>query len=114
MAANSKQQQKKTDKDIDALRQELLSEIGTLRILFREIIERYQTNVEADLVACINALSDVTDDGNPEVIVDEKNLGLMFQALKKLKLKPRKGRFKDIRRINDMTTLLYAQIIEQS
>jgi len=112
MANKRKQKRSTKDTDIETLRHELLTEIGTLRMLFREIIERYQTNVEAELVSCINVLS-APEEENNEVVQDRQKLTLMLKALRSLKLKPRKGRYKDIRRINDASMLLYTTLVEE-
>jgi len=111
--AEKRKRKKVVSKEANELRQELLTEIGALRGLFREIVERYQTNVEADLVSCINVLSIMNEQNGDDSELDEQVLKLLLQAIRKLKLKPKKGRFKDIRKIDDVTMLLYAKLVEQ-
>ena len=85
-----------------AIRKELLSEIAALRSQFRDIISRYQTNLEAEMVWCIKSLSESETDDLPKAAKERYQLTSMINNIKKLKIKPQKGRLKDIRKINEM------------
>ncbi len=101
--------QKKTNNN--ELRQEVLNEIGNLRVVSRDIISRFQSNLEAKIVWCINSLSS-SDEDSPVAARDKEQLTLMRQVLKEIKLKPKKGRMKDIRRITEAVNLLYAKLLD--
>ena len=107
------QRKKKTDPQIERLQQELLNEIGNLRVTSRDIISRFQTNLEAQMVWCINTLSVSDEEDLPESLLDPGQLKQMIDMLRELKIKPSKGRLKDIRRIRDAVNELYAQLVEQ-
>jgi len=103
--------QKKAKNNTNELRQEILNEIGNLRVVSRDIISRFQSNLEAKMVWCINSLSS-SDEDSPEAVRDREQLALMLQVLQEVKLKPKKGRMKDIRRITEAVNLLYAKLID--
>ncbi len=94
--------EKNSENPTKAVRKELLTEIGALRSQFRDIISRYQTNLEAEMVWCIKSLSESDMDELPKAAKDKSNLISIINAIKKLKIKPQKGRLKDIRKINDI------------
>ena len=94
--------EKNSENSTKAIRKELLSEIAALRTQFRDIINRYQANLEAEMVWCIKSLSESEIDDLPKVAKDKNHLTSMINKIKKLKLKPQKGRLKDIRKIHEM------------
>lgn len=104
--------QKKSNKNSNELRQEILNEIGNLRVISRDIISRFQSNLEAKMVWCINSLSATDEDDSSQVVHNEEQLTIMFKVLKEIKLKPKKGRMKDIRRITEAVNLLYAKLLD--
>ena len=83
------------------VRDELLTEISNLRVLFQEIVSRYQANVESEIVWCINNLSP-SDDETPKIVKNDKAMKSLLRSIQELKLKPKKGRLKDIRRMDKM------------
>jgi hypothetical protein len=78
------------------MRQEVINELGALRSLFHDISARHQANVEAVMVACINQLS---GDDLPEAAKSKADLGCLLEKITSLKLKPQKGRLKDLKRV---------------
>ena len=94
------------------IRQELLTEIGALRNQLRDIISRYQANLEAEMVWCINSLAETDINDFPKAAKDKNELTNMLNKIKKLKLKPQKGRLKDIRKINDIIDKISANLSE--
>ncbi|MBN2413358.1 hypothetical protein JXQ31_16885 [candidate division KSB1 bacterium] len=94
--------EKNSENTTKAIRKELLTEIGALRSQFRDIISRYQTNLEAEMVWCIKSLSETEMDELPKAAKDKSNLLSIINTIKKLKIKPQKGRLKDIRKINNI------------
>ena len=103
----------KPDKEAELLQKNLLEELTSIRGLFTDIMERLQSNIEAEMVACIHILStDGYGDEKPKLLEDIKQLKMMLLSIQELKLKPKKGRLKDIRRIQDVINTLYAKLIE--
>jgi hypothetical protein len=78
------------------MRQEVINELGALRSLFHDISARHQANVEAIMVACINQLS---GEDLPEAATKKTDLSCMLEKITSLKLKPQKGRLKDLKRV---------------
>ncbi|HPG39694.1 MAG TPA: hypothetical protein PLP19_13095 [bacterium] len=95
-----------------AYRKELLDEIGALRSQFREILNRYQANVEAEMVWCINSLSSTDPEELPKAAKDKHELTQMLNELHSIKIKPQKGRLKDIRKIDKLITALSEKLSE--
>ena len=95
------------------LRQDIINEITSLRIQFRDIMTRYQANLEAKMVWCINNLTTSEIEKLPAAAKDKKELAEMLETLKLLKLKPQKGRLKDIRKIDDITAILLTKLSEE-
>ncbi len=92
------------------LRAELISELTALRTTFQDIAVRYQANLEAQIVTCINTLSSEQADELPEMARDEKQLQAALHACKNMPLKPQKGRLKDLRKIHSVVTALVEQL----
>jgi len=90
-------------------RRQLVHELTSLRGQLKSISARYQSNLEAKMVACNNVLSAGQEDGLPEQAKSRRKLQAMIKAVQGIKLKPQKGRLKDLRRIDT----LVAEIAEQ-
>ncbi len=105
--------EKNTENTATTIRKELLAEIGSLRSQFRDIITRYQTNLEAEMVWCIKSLSESDINDLPKAAKDKNRLTLIINKIKKLKIKPQKGRLKDIRKINDIVKDISENLSEQ-
>jgi hypothetical protein len=110
MTARPSKQKIKTTADAKRLRNELLSEIGNLRITFQEIVSRFQADVESKMVWCINNLSS-EDDVHPE-LKNEKMIKTLLKDLADLRLKPRKGRLKDLRKIEKTIDAISTRFLE--
>jgi hypothetical protein len=91
-------------------RQQLVNELGALRGQFHDITARYQANVEALLVACVNSLSTNSSDDLPNSSKNKRELAAMVGSIRELKLKPQKGRLKDIRRIDQLVSEIAEQL----
>jgi len=107
--ATKKTAQKKPTNPATA-RKQLANELSSLRGQFHDITARYQANVEARLVACINCLSGNENDGLPCVAKKQSQLTALVKAVQELKLKPQKGRLKDIRAIHELTKTVAEQL----
>ena len=91
---------------------ELVDELGTIRMASTEIITRFQNNLEAEIVWCIDALLQQEPDNRPKLLENKKELKLLLEQLQTLKIKPQKGRFKDIRKIHELVNIIYAKLID--
>jgi hypothetical protein len=111
MAKKAEKRDSENNDTLEMQRNELLSEIGNLRTVFRDIVSRYQTNLEAQMVSCINMLSS-SDGEESERALDKKHIIIMLDAIRDLRLKPQKGRMKDMRKIDDVVNLLYEKLVE--
>jgi len=94
----------------DQLRYELAQEFKSLRSIFRDILSSYQANLEADMAACVNLLSTHNLDELPKSARHVKALRAMLHELQELNVKPRKGRLKDVRRVDEAVASIYAQL----
>ncbi len=97
-------------KNPEKLRQEIIAEVTALRIQFRDIVQRYQANLEAKMVWSINNLTASELQDLPEGAQDRDELAEMLESLKLLKLKPQKGRIKDIKKINDTIEMILIKL----
>jgi hypothetical protein len=112
MTTNRKGKSKKTNQELDKLRQGLVDEMGNLRIIQNEILSRSQSNQDAKIVWCINSLSIQDADDWPAVLAKKKDLVELLNAVQNLKLKPQKGRLKDLRRINEVVNSIHAKLVD--
>lgn len=103
---NKKDELLKTETSV-VLRRNLANEIKSLRTLFKDIVNRYQANLEAEMVACYNILTAKTGDELVESKQNVKDLRTMLATINELKLKPKKGRLKDLRRVDDAVERIY-------
>jgi hypothetical protein len=94
--------------------QDLAAELTSLRANFVDIISRYQANQEAQLLACIESLSAQPIDDQETLHHDEKQVLAILAELQELRLKPEKGRFKDVRRIDDLIDRIYERLVRTS
>ena len=88
------------------LRRELQTELRYLRTVLREVTENYASAREADLEQIVEA---VLEDG---VSGRDAKLQGMLDHLRTLKVKPRKGRLKDIARIDKLVAELVGRAEE--
>jgi hypothetical protein len=94
--------------------QDLSAELSALRANFVDILSRYQANREAQLLACIESLSEQTHAGMEGVNHDEKRVLAILEEVRKLRLKPEKGRLKDVRRIDELIEKIYERLVRLS
>ena len=95
----------------ESLRVELIQEMSDVRTLFRDIVCRYQSILEAEMVWCTETLSNMEEE-IPAFVNDPQQLKEAIEKLKDLKLKPKKGRLKDIRQIDKAINLLSKKLNE--
>jgi hypothetical protein len=87
----------KTDK-----KSELKQELQSLRSDFELIIEKYSLNVNARLEELIGILEQKESGEEARRIPGNKTLNRLIETLRNLKLKPGKGRGKDVKRIQSV------------
>lgn len=83
-------------------REMLVLELRRLRALFSEIAERYLADAEGEIVAAIAAV-----EGKP---LSAARIGGMLQRVRDLSVKPRKGRRKDLARIEKVVASLRKEL----
>ncbi len=93
-------------------RKEILDEISALRSQFKDILGRYQANIEAEMVWCINSLTSADPEELPKAAKDKHELTQMLNDLHGIKIKPQKGRLKDIRKIDKLITMISEKLAE--
>ena len=91
---------------------DLVDELNTMRMASTEIVARFQSNLEAEIVWCIDALLQKDPDNHPKILGRKKELKTLLDQLKVLKVKPQKGRLKDIRKIDELINIIYAKLID--
>ncbi|HPI71893.1 MAG TPA: hypothetical protein PK843_15695 [bacterium] len=88
----------------------LARELASLRGQFHDITTRYQANVEATLVACVNSLSAKDSEDLLCGKKSRREWQTLIKAVQEIKLKPQKGRLKDIRRIDALVSEIAEQL----
>ena len=97
-AALARKPSRKVAKDM------LILELRRLRAMFTEIAERYVANAEGEIAAVIDA---VERKSLPAARVEK-----MLEVVRRLTVKPRKGRRKDLARIEGATASLRKELGE--
>lgn len=79
---------------------ELSQELHSLRSNFESIIEKYSLNVKSQIEEIVQKLDMKKQPANEKLpLPKRKNFEKMISKIQKLKIKPEKGRSKDVRRI---------------
>ncbi|MBN1999634.1 hypothetical protein JW935_18920 [candidate division KSB1 bacterium] len=92
-------------------RQNVAAELSSLRTLAKEIIHRYQSNLEAEIIWCINALSNAEEELSAKAN-DQDQLEILLKPLVMLTTKPEKGRLKDIKKIHRIVKYISKTLME--
>jgi len=82
----------------------LVLELRRLRAMFSEIAERYVANTEGEIAAVVEAV-----EGKPPPVARVER---MLKILHDLSVKPRKGRRKDLARIENIAAALRKELGE--
>ncbi|MSS73439.1 MAG: hypothetical protein EXS64_18410 [Candidatus Latescibacteria bacterium] len=72
-------------------------ELNRLRSLFREIVENYATKVEGEIAQLQEVMQEHGEERGREEAIQA-----MLTSIRQLKVKPEKGRLKDLKRIHDL------------
>jgi hypothetical protein len=84
-------------------RNELKAAVENLRPLLREITNAFVVRTEAEIVALSEAVRDLPNpEGDAAAKRQEALVNEMQELVAGLKVKPEKGRFKDLRRLRDL------------
>lgn len=97
-AALARKPSRKVSKDM------LVLELRRLRAMFTEITERYVANAEGEIAAVIDAV-----EGRP---LPAPRVDKMLEVVRTLSVKPRKGRRKDLARIETIVAVLRKELGE--
>jgi len=97
-AALARKPSRKVSKDM------LVLELRRLRAMFTEISERYVANAEGEIAAVIDAVEGKS--------LNAARVEKMLEVVRALSVKPRKGRRKDLARIETVTASLRKEIGE--
>ena len=97
-AALARKPSRKVAKDM------LVLELRRLRAMFTEIAERYVANAEGEIAAVIDAV-----EGTP---FPAPRVEKMLEVVRALSVKPRKGRRKDLARIETIVAVLRKELGE--
>jgi hypothetical protein len=79
---------------------EVVLEIEALRVSLRHAVEQYEVRLAGQMLALMRALDE--DEGTPPSRVS----GAMLRSIRGTELKPRKGRAKDLVRLQDLVAHL--------
>lgn len=97
-AALARKPSRKVAKDM------LVIELRRLRAMFAEIAERYVANAEGEIAALIDAVEGKS--------LPAARVGKMLEVVRGLSVKPRKGRRKDLARIENIAAALRKELGE--
>ncbi|MBN2355286.1 hypothetical protein JXO59_04195 [candidate division KSB1 bacterium] len=100
----------KPPKTAAATRRQVLNELKSLRTVFHDIATRYQTNVEAEILRCMDRLEAKGEEKVPDGARDIKVLQSILTSIEALQLKPREGRLKDIRQIHAVVKKMHDKL----
>jgi len=89
-----------------ALAVELAAEVQGLRPVLRDIIEIYKSRVDGQLAGLCEVFQEAggAENGLPPAKIEAR----MIEAVRALKVKARKGRVKDLARIEELASALWA------
>lgn len=94
----------------DAPLQTLAREVAGLRITFREICAKFQLRAEAELAAIQEALDDAHRSADPQGARWDRFARHSLTSIRSTRLRPKKGRLKDLARISRLTTDLLKEL----
>jgi hypothetical protein len=91
---------------------ELRRELGSLRSSFKQTIEQFELRLGGQLVELGGALDSLGKKGTRPAL-SSRSIKKMIAAIHATKLKPAKGRLKDLERIHELVRELLALVPEQ-
>ena len=97
----------------DELRQSLVIELHTLRLQAQDAVEQYTLRVNAQLAEVLRLAEGEGAAGEKPRRLPAKLAAAMLAQLRDLKLKPKKGRAKDLVRIQELVEELVGQLPHQ-
>lgn len=71
-------------------------ELSRLRTLFKEVVEAYATKIEAEIAQVCEEVREQAPQSRKEALQS------MLASLRQLKVKPEKGRLRDLKRIHEL------------
>jgi hypothetical protein len=97
----------------DSVKEELIEELRILRSDIDSIIDHARINLTARVEEILRILEQRELIGNDAVDLDDGIIRSMLRELDELKVKPKKGRLKDLRRIDTLLNGLTAHLPQQ-
>ena len=94
--------------------EELLQELQGLQASWKDILERYTLNIRSRFAEVATAVAGPATEGETHVPLSKKRLDFMLLEVRTVKLKPDKGRGKDLARIEKALDDLLAAHGEQT
>lgn len=102
----SKAKAEKNRQKREKLRTELVRELSQLREHLAVTSQAVQRRVDAEIAGVLGAFDGQGIPGEPEKLPPARVQAMMVMALKDLRIKPEKGRLKDLGRIAEVAALL--------
>ena len=93
-----------------ALRQEVVQEVLKLRSLLKEVGTNCLDRLDGEMAGLALSLAGESLPGDPPVLPNPSVLKSMLADIRALKVRPKKGRAKDVRRIEALLELLNDQM----
>lgn len=84
-----------------------------LRSTLKEIQEQYSVRTNGLLLQMMQIVDPPRDAGEPPALPSRKTMEQMLETIKALKVKPKKGRSKDLQRVQDLLEALWIQFPPQ-
>lgn len=94
-----------------ALQKDLIGRLEHLKVEAHEVCEAYLANLDGDIKTLIDFLEGTSEVRTPRDLKAE-TMKTWFAALERVDLKPRKGRRKDLRRVDDTIKALMKSAFE--
>lgn len=104
--AASKAKAEKSRQKREKLRAELVRELSQLREHLAVTAQAVQGRMDAEIAGILSAFDGAGIPGEPEKLPPARIQAMMVMALKDLRIKPEKGRLKDLGRIAEAAALL--------
>jgi hypothetical protein len=88
------------------LRQEVVRELLKLRLLLKDVVTNCLDRLDGELAGLALSLAGESLPGDPPVLPNPPILMAMLACIRAFKVKPKKGRAKDLRRVESLLELL--------
>ena len=90
---------------------DLAGEVAQLRLLLQEVSEAVFSRLDAEAAAVLTALDEKAVPGDAPALPPAERIRALRDVVADLKVKPRKGRVKDLGRIEEVLKVLAARLL---